>query len=287
MVMLLGLSVWHSVAETHPEKKRAPGSPGRALVVIGANDANSQQEQNVVMSWLHHCANNRQASETAGLKVLLVEPNPTVYVRLVENVKTLYKSVPSIVPVNMLIGAEGMGTEAQFYTINTTMLLHDCPHAPHWLLYQLSSLSRSSIDAGLHVFYRDPRKRRKCGPSTPYTNGSQYVVQQSVSVVTFAQLLHQNHLTPADVDVLVVDAQGYDAAILTQAFAASPFLFPRVVIFEHNQLRPDVKNSTIVMLESKGYATDCPVVEGRAMCMRAENVYAMHTRRGLYLGPNH
>jgi len=275
-------------------------TPGRALVVIGANDATSNDNE-VVLSWLRFCADNSAAAEAAGLKVLLVEPNPDVYASLKRTVSKAYRSAASIVPVNMLVGTNSRAAgsfTARFHMVNSTLLLKDCPNAPHWVLHQLSSLSLAHVTDGLQGFINCVQRSNPDKPR-PSCDGSQcnlpamrrrptksYLFHRTAHIATFAQLLQKNRLEPADVDVLAIDAQGYDAAILQHAFAESPDLFPRVVIFEHSMLSPAVKNATIELLERRGFATDCPIRNGRATCRRpsGQDVYATQTQRGLYMG---
>jgi len=273
-------------------------TPGRALVVIGANDATSNDNE-VVLSWLRFCADNSAAAEAAGLKVLLVEPNPGVYASLERTVSKTYRSAASIVPVNMLVGTNSTAAgTAPFHMVNSTLLLEDCPNAPHWVLHQLSSLSTAHVKHGLQGFIscvqrsNPDRPRPSCDgsqcnlPAMQRRTTTSYLFHRTVPIATFAQLLQKNGLEPADVDVLAIDAQGHDAAILQHAFAESPDLFPRVVIFEHAMLSHTVKNATIELLESRGFATDCPIRNGLATCrMKSrQDVYATQTRRGLYMG---
>lgn len=266
-------------------------APGRALVVIGANDGTSGDNA-VVLSWLRFCA--EQTVSRKGLKVLLLEPNPNVFASLVTTVNTMYKANPSIVPVNALVGG-GSGGVTPFYMVNATLLLQDCPGAPHWALHQLSSLSREQVHSQLRGFskYDFRLVNARCDRSALQRHllakdaqNSKYIISRDVPSISFSQLLQDNQLTAQDVDVLAIDAQGFDAAILAQAFTELKGLFPRVVIFEHNLLSDLEKNSTIELLERKGYATDCLIHNKKAVCrnLSGQDVYATHTRRGLYTG---
>mmetsp|Transcript_26298 Transcript_26298/g.56755 ORF Transcript_26298/g.56755 Transcript_26298/m.56755 type:complete len:321 (+) Transcript_26298:3-965(+) len=271
-------------------------APGRALIVIGANDGTSN-DNDVVLSWLQYCRDNGAHAGIAGHMVLLVEPNPRVYASLLLVLRDRYKSAANIVPVNALVSSDTLGSFALFHMVNTTRLLNDCPNAPHWVLYQLSSLSRENVMKPMRDFFNcvlranQHRPRPSCDGSrcdklAIRQNHAAYIFSETVPVLTFSELLQRHQLIASDVDVLAIDAQGYDATILQSAFALSRDFFPRVVIFEHVMLQLGEKNSTIELLEKRGYTTDCPIQDGRAKCrtLSGQDVYATHTQRGLYKG---
>lgn len=282
-----------------------PGKgPGRALVVIGANDGTTG-DSNVVREWLSYLVNHTSpevpTTATGDLKVaVLVEANPDIYKRLQHTARTLFRGSPAVVPVLGLV-SDSSAANLTFTSVDATRLLADCPNAPHWALYQLGSMTYQKTMKGFRGFLNPAFHKRwlkktgktfNCDLAAIRAHGDPkyYLKTMPVPVCNFKCVLGKGGLAPHEVDVLQVDVEGHDAEVVAHAFSSDPTFFPRVVIFEAKQLLGSVVNPIIAMLEGRGYTTNCrpatPELEGEAQnrCRNVADVIATHTQRGLYMG---
>ena len=250
----------------------------QTLLVIGANDG-TNNDHPIVTQWLRHCSNHTKTSR----KVLLVEPNPSVFKLLENTVQTRFGGAPGIIPVNALISSKR--STLHFTTVNSTMLLEDCPAAPHWALYQLGSVRHEHALNGLRGFLNPQYWARvaKRGEPTFKCNltairgrkgMSKYLIDTVMTSVTIDTILSRFEVTASDVEVLAVDTEGHDAIVVADAFRTENFL-PWVVIHEHKALTRSDQIATEKLLRSKSYI---PRKEGQDTISTLE-------RHGTYIGP--
>lgn len=84
-----------------------------------------------------------------------------------------------------------------------------------------------------------------------YRNRGGTLVQETVQTLSPRTLLRCHFPPDHGVDILQVDTEGHDSAIVC-AFLGSGIL-PRVVNFEHNNLSGDADRTCCAMLRSRGY----------------------------------
>jgi FkbM family methyltransferase len=162
-----------------------------------------------------------QVVETCGWSGVLVEPLPVFYEKLVAN----YAGVPNLEFENAAIGTTD-GTATMFS-------VDPRPEDPYWVEL-VSSFNRDVIVSQSHVL-ADIENR---------------LVEVEVKTTTLASLVERHGL--ATIDLLHVDAEGYDFEILKQIdFAAS--WAPSFIIFEKEHFDRETYRRATHMLRAGGY----------------------------------
>lgn len=160
---------------------------------------------------------------------LLVEPQPESFAAL----KRHYADVPGIQFANCAIG-DVAGTMPLYYVPCHVV---EAEGLPTWVL-GISSLSREHVQAQ-EIFLR----------GSAFPDLMRFVRSVDVEVLTLPMLL-EAHGSPR-VDVLQIDAEGFDYKILRQwDFSAST---PSIVNLEHARLGAEEKSLAVELLLSQGY----------------------------------
>jgi FkbM family methyltransferase len=155
---------------------------------------------------------------------ILVEPVPFVFERLKNN----YDNDPRLIFENVAI-AEGAKT-LPFYYVSENAKLPFGGELPEWY-DQLGSFNPAHIVKHLGDWI------------------APFVVSAPVQCSTLPDLLAKHKIS--HIDLLHIDAEGYDATILNQ-FALSRFA-PRLIMFEHKHLEPAEKAEIRNRLAKVGY----------------------------------
>lgn len=234
------------------------------IVQIGANDGSSKGNDDEVL---------RQLLLLNATQALLLEANPTIFPNLQDNIPKLYPNNAKIHAVQALIGEEG---GADFWAVNASKLHQDFRGSPlpHWLLYQLGSLDRDTVERNAQSFIRTLNTTR---PTSDYLY-SMFLPSHSLRTI-----LQKYSIAPQSVNVLALDTEGHDAAILTQALAIPRFL-PARIIFEQKtvyQQDPSALDSVKELLTSRGYTLDCnrdAVRKARHGCPIKLDAIAIHSQ---------
>ncbi|MBI4783848.1 MAG: FkbM family methyltransferase [Oscillatoriophycideae cyanobacterium NC_groundwater_1537_Pr4_S-0.65um_50_18] len=164
------------------------------------------------------------------LRGLLVEPQPSMFKRLVEN----YRDHPQLDFENSLIAAQN-GT-ANFYAIRDDGQYQ----LPMWC-YQIASLDRDKM--------LDLLSGQKQDLHLPGDIES-LVETIPLPALTFQTLLEKHHVN--QVDLLVIDTIGYDFEIIKMI----PFdvMKPAIINFEHSLLSLDDQKECFAFLAQLGYS---------------------------------
>ncbi len=178
-----------------------------------------------------------------GWHALLVEPLPDSFAAL----KRHYADVPGITFANCAIGdAPGM---LPLYHVPPEVV--QAEGFPSWVL-GISSLSREHVEAQEVFFQR-----------SGFQDLMRYVRTVAVEVVTLRTLLDR-HGSPR-VDVLQIDAEGYDYKVLRQwDFSLGR---PSIVNFERARLSAQGKTLSVELLLSQGYALYQHGLDVTAFCV--------------------
>jgi FkbM family methyltransferase len=155
-----------------------------------------------------------------GWQGVLVEPQPEPFTRLRET----YADVDGLVLVNAAV-AEQRGSMTLWRVGNPQ------PDDPWWVA-QAASFSREHLVG--HISDRPDLHDR--------------IIGQAVEAMTLSDVFERS---PAPVDILQIDAEGYDAKIV--AMLDQIDVPPTVVRFEHRNLSPADHASTIDRLAGRGY----------------------------------
>jgi FkbM family methyltransferase len=155
------------------------------------------------------------------IKGLLVEPNPQYFTAL----KSTYKNIPGLEFLNA-----GVGEQAGQLTLYT--FDKEDKSIPAWLLGS-SSFSKAAI---LHACRKVPGSIDK-------------LIELNVPIVPVSEILNTSAFSTPD--LLVIDAEGFDAVILNQFLDAS--VFPQVILYEKESMKPEDKIATELKLKSSNY----------------------------------
>lgn len=201
------------------------------LMQIGANDFKSGSNDNF-QDWMRKEANDLNAMEA-----VLIEPNPIVFKTLDRNTRKVFGDSMSK-QVRLMMNAVCPTTGSINFWVVSDKFAVDFPHAPHWKKYQLSSLNKTNI--------------------LKHDVPPQYVVPIAVDCYTPTDLLARANFAPESLDVLAVDAEGYDVRIVNLFFDIPTFA-PGLVKFECDRFTGGCKNHEAVRLrqrlQSRGYTT--------------------------------
>lgn len=190
------------------------------------------------------------------VQTMLIEPNPEMYEKLQINIQGAFGTTTEIKAWNVAVCPNSSGT-VPFYVVSPKLGI-DHPNLPHMFLYQLSSFSREHILKHLdpNSSYRqktNPHLRelfRKVIPNASYLQ--EIIHEILVPCKTPGDLLNESKTSPAVVDILMVDAEGYDAQIVT-AFMDIPTFRPLVLFFETKHIENVEIINLQTMLERMAY----------------------------------
>lgn len=76
-----------------------------------------------------------------------------------------------------------------------------------------------------------------------------YIIKQDVECISFSTLLDRNAVT--DVDVLVIDTEGFDFQIIKQIDFKR--IYPSIIVYEHKHLSRSDASECKKLLQSQGY----------------------------------
>lgn len=225
----------------------------KRLIQIGANDGRTGNDAFV-----------RRLLSDPATEAILVEANPQIFQLLRINIPGTYAdSHERIKLVNALI-CENDNEDHTFYVVKDT-LKEDFPNAPHWVTHQLSSLALDSVLAGVNHFFELKGIKAQA---------QKYISAIPMPCTSFLKLIEKAGWSPDVVDILVVDVEGHDAHVVTDAIETPGFL-PETIVFEQksaNHLYPREFQGLIEKLEKKGYDTGCQTAEGQYDCGRGDDV---------------
>jgi FkbM family methyltransferase len=159
-------------------------------------------------------------------KALLVEPVPFLFERLRDN----YRYNGNVRFDNVAI-AKNAG-RSNFYYVAAVAKEH-IPDLPVWF-DQLGSFDRTHITRHFGSVL-DP-----------------FIVSAAIDTLPLSSVLARNHVTK--IDVLHIDAEGYDWIVLQQLEQAK--FLPKVIMFEHKHLVDNDKRAAVEFLENNYQITD-------------------------------
>jgi FkbM family methyltransferase len=202
-----------------------------SVIVVGANDGGITGQSNDPMI---------DGLFSSNVRALMVEPNPPVFEKLVENLKTFPDS-KRLQPMNIAICPDKKG-EVPFYVISPSFQ-SKCPFAPHWAKHELSTLNRSLITK--------PWNDTMCGFKKE-EEFQAFIDEIQVPCWTPSDLMSLNNFEPHQIDFLLVDAEGFDFKVVN-AFMSHPDFDPKLLIYEHKHLSANEMINATALLQKRGY----------------------------------
>mmetsp|Transcript_106081 Transcript_106081/g.299944 ORF Transcript_106081/g.299944 Transcript_106081/m.299944 type:complete len:318 (-) Transcript_106081:68-1021(-) len=189
---------------------------------------------------------------SGNVRAVLVEPNPPVFKELVLRTKEAFGGTERIRPVKAAVCAKTTG-EVPFYAVSQRFA-SDFPEAPHWMKSELSSMDSEYV---WHSVRAQCRVWTRAGCSALDDSGVlAYIENLTVPCKTPRDLLADVDVRPQDVDLLKVDAEGFDGDIVLAFLALEGFL-PYGVIFEGKHLDGSLRAAVVERIKSLGYETNC------------------------------
>eukprot|EP00746_Dinoflagellata_sp_MGD_P109785 gnl/MRDRNA2_/MRDRNA2_470625_c0_seq1.p1 gnl/MRDRNA2_/MRDRNA2_470625_c0~~gnl/MRDRNA2_/MRDRNA2_470625_c0_seq1.p1 ORF type:complete len:376 (-),score=69.20 gnl/MRDRNA2_/MRDRNA2_470625_c0_seq1:33-1160(-) len=180
----------------------------------------------------------QKALSNSLISAALIEPNPPVFETLQHNVKAFFGLTPRIRAFNMAVCPSESG-KVPFYVISPKFAI-DYPDAPHWAKFQLSSMSYKQVLKSHEVLKLPPEE------------WSRYIQELMVPCNTPTDLLNVVGFGAQQVDVLQVDAEGYDGQII-HSFLDLRGFDPHIIIFEMVHLAAGELNVLRRVLRHRGY----------------------------------
>jgi FkbM family methyltransferase len=174
--------------------------------------ANDAKSGDPIFEYVHHF----------NWKGILLEPIPYLFDLMVEN----YKECKNLIFENAAIDAKD-GTRA-LYRLKKSVQTTD----PEWY-EQLGSFSKEVISS-----------HRSSIPD--FDN---HLVVEQVKCITFNTLL--NRYTPNQVNLLVIDTEGYDFEVIKLALSAG--IQPDMILYEHKHLDTADRRACSQLLTMRGY----------------------------------
>ena len=146
-----------------------------------------------------------------------------------------------------------------FYSVDVPKMMKACQtkkcSLPHWVEYQLSSLEKSSILAGVNEFLNKKGGRKQFANIT----ADVVITEELLDCVSFQSILSKAPFDPEEADVLAIDVEGFDAPVMLESFKL-PGLEPDLIIFEWKSTIKFFKkefNEVMDTLSRRGYKLNC------------------------------
>ena len=178
----------------------------------------------------------------------MMEPVPYLFKKLEISVaKTIKDYKDRIHLLNAALSdRDGLQT---FYTVNKHFG-EEMPHETHALKHQIGSFNIEHIYKHLNVKI----KRGQLKNDVNY-----YITPINVTSMTPLSVVNEfkksgKSVRDGNIDILLIDAEGYDY-ILLGSFLDIPIIRPVLVVYEHLHLNEEDKKKAINILESHGYIT--------------------------------
>lgn len=241
-------------------EREADGLVPTTVVQVGANEGATDNDP------IFHIAKRGDAN----FRGILVEPVPELYEKLVANyegVRGDWSFEQALVGNSKDVGGNGGYTTVPFYYLTPSVLEAWCKEHNQtvpWWGSQLGSANKETIMS----LARNAEAWRP---------GFHEFVQQSLAradlpVVSLASIM-RGHGVLGHVDLLLVDAQGFDLEVLRSFPFDEPNVRPPAVVsIEHAMLSPKDKDAAVELLRRAGYT----VSEDYVLAV-GEDLLAWHT----------
>ena len=188
-------------------------------------------------------------------RAVLVEANPPIFAKLDAGLRRFLNSSSTrrapVSAVNVMACASPASEPVSFYRVNVEKLAHDFPNAPYWARHEINSMNLHSVEYGLDAVWGH--------------NGSisakPYIETLPMQCESPRALLWQSEIEPGALDVLAVDAEGFDASIVEGFLNATAR--PSLILFEVHitvyepLLRPTLRRLLRRLVEQHRYRVAC------------------------------
>lgn len=188
-------------------------------------------------------SSNDQVQDTFGrsnVRAELIEPNPAVFKTLETNLKNRYGTGSKIHASNVAMCK--MSGNVSFFVVRPEFA-KDYPNAPHWAKFQLSSMNKQQVLEHSKLLGLSEGAFAK------------YVEEINVPCRSAKDFFHDIDVQPRDVNVLVVDAEGFDDEVV-KSFLEVDKCRPSVISFENKHLSASARSDLDSLLASKKYVTE-------------------------------
>jgi FkbM family methyltransferase len=210
------------------------------IVQIGANDG---KQNDPIFKIVNHYSSRST--------IVLIEPQEELIPILKEN----YKQHPRAVVINSAVGEIG---KMKLFSINPEHWSElDVPYAKNWPAYRaptgVTSLSKEHVRNWLKIITKKTAKE---------VDGM--ILERIIKVQPLENILIDANLK-MEVDVLQVDAEGFDDVVLYNSI--NERILPKIINFEYRYLKQESLSNCVNWLENHGY--NCFPGKIDMLCVRA------------------
>ena len=216
---------------------------------------NSWHQSEVNFIQIGACDGNWKESNDPIQKLILTKPNwhgvmmepvPYLFATLKENIaKEVVEYEHRIVPVNAALSdTDGLQT---FYIVNEHFR-EELPNESHALKYQIGSFNKQHIIKHISI------KRERGQLSQELDHYITGIDVKAMTPNTVLEIFKQSGKAARDgtIDVLTIDAEGYDYIVLKQ-FLDNTAIRPLLIMYENLHLKEEDKKLAIEAMKEHGY----------------------------------
>jgi len=201
-------------------------------IIVGANDGDSVRTNDPVYD----------ALSNTNVKALMVEPNPPIYKILVRNLQK-FQQPARLQPLNFAICPDKKGT-VPFYVVSPHFR-EKFPNAAHFATFSgISSMNKTHLLKHWQYLKGQVKSQKEF---------EAFIDEIQVPCQTPSDLMTRDNFKPQQVDLLMVDVEGFDAKVVTSFMAQKAFK-PKIIIFEHLHLSRAEYSNVQTLLRHRGYA---------------------------------
>lgn len=194
------------------------------------------------------------------VRAVLVEPLPARFRELQRSISAAFGKTDRLRAIQAVV-SDAKLANTSFFVLDTNRLLADFPgfsRRSASVLLETSSMDRSHLVK--HLEKRSPWLAQSARPGLQLERDRDsssvwlgYIQEIMVRCLTPADLLAEVGLAPRQIDVLQIDAEGFDMKILF-ALLALPEMEPSVIRYEWRHAPPEEFALSLGLLRSRGYA---------------------------------
>ena len=230
------------------------------IIQVGANDGSATSHADPVRDVLGY----------SNVHAELIEPNPPVFAMLQANLMRRFGNISRIHTSNVAVCRSSR--TVSIFTMSREFA-RDYPNAPHWAKFELSSLNRDHLIKHYYKMTATNLEIAKKGNKNTTSLRTQkvknlpllamsmdqfrnYITEVRVPCRSPRDILDDVKLEPRDVDVLVIDAEGFDDQVV-MSFLDVDGCKPSILTWEMKHLSPAARTLILSFISQRNYSHSC------------------------------
>jgi len=176
------------------------------MVQIGANLGDFDRSNHLALSQDPVRVAVHAMLVSVATRAILIEANPPVFSHLNASVRRFFNGSTRVSAVNALLCSREASEPINFYRVNVEKLEREFPdrRLPNWARTELNSMNFRSVEWGVKAAIVGHRTNHASFEALPY------IETLRLPCVGPRTLLRNAAIEPSTLDVLVVDAEGFD-----------------------------------------------------------------------------